>query len=171
MAYLKKRAEAGSTSATRALLQCASDDTVFCRVRSDAAVALSSSARDGTQRANLAHTGVARAYRKRLCDPESGLPLPSALGGASSLADAVVDEGFLRALGAPREPVRERGGGPEAMSPCERWHTPLECVELLIDALNHFRADGDPMDGSSFCLLYTSPSPRDQRGSRMPSSA
>ena len=24
---------------------------------------------------------------------------------------------------------------------------------------------------SSFCLLYTSPSPRDQRGSRMPSSA
>ena len=26
-------------------------------------------------------------------------------------------------------------------------------------------------DGSSICLLYTSPSPRDQRGSRMPSSA
>ena len=25
--------------------------------------------------------------------------------------------------------------------------------------------------GSMFCLLYTSPSPRDQRGSRMPSSA
>ena len=25
--------------------------------------------------------------------------------------------------------------------------------------------------GSKFCLLYTSPSPRDQRGSRMPSSA
>ena len=26
-------------------------------------------------------------------------------------------------------------------------------------------------DGHNFCLLYTSPSPRDQRGSRMPSSA
>ena len=26
-------------------------------------------------------------------------------------------------------------------------------------------------DGHRFCLLYTSPSPRDQRGSRMPSSA
>ena len=26
-------------------------------------------------------------------------------------------------------------------------------------------------DGVSGCLLYTSPSPRDQRGSRMPSSA
>ena len=158
VAYLSKRAAAGSTSATRALLQCAGDETVFCRVRSDAAVALSSSARDGTQRANLAHTGVARAYRKRLCDPVSGLPLPSALGGASSLADAVVDEGFLRALGAPREPVREPvRGGPEASGKThtetvtsETWHTPLECVELLIDALNHFRSDGDPMDGSSF---------------------
>ena len=27
------------------------------------------------------------------------------------------------------------------------------------------------MDYGKFCLLYTSPSPRDQRGSRMPSSA
>ena len=27
------------------------------------------------------------------------------------------------------------------------------------------------MDGYTRCLLYTSPSPRDQRGSRMPSSA
>ena len=27
------------------------------------------------------------------------------------------------------------------------------------------------VDGNKFCLLYTSPSPRDQRGSRMPSSA
>ena len=26
-------------------------------------------------------------------------------------------------------------------------------------------------DGAKICLLYTSPSPRDQRGSRMPSSA
>ena len=35
--------------------------------------------------------------------------------------------------------------------------------------------EGDPREGSveieSICLLYTSPSPRDQRGSRMPSSA
>ena len=29
----------------------------------------------------------------------------------------------------------------------------------------------DILDGSLTCLLYTSPSPRDQRGSRMPSSA
>jgi transcription initiation factor TFIID subunit 2 len=63
VAYLKKRAQAGSTSATRALLQCAEDDSVFCRVRVDAAVALSERAREGTQRSNLAHTGVTRAYR------------------------------------------------------------------------------------------------------------
>ena len=31
--------------------------------------------------------------------------------------------------------------------------------------------DAPPMLRSNFCLLYTSPSPRDQRGSRMPSSA
>ena len=31
--------------------------------------------------------------------------------------------------------------------------------------------DGQVVDGFMGCLLYTSPSPRDQRGSRMPSSA
>ena len=31
--------------------------------------------------------------------------------------------------------------------------------------------DGQEIDLYSCCLLYTSPSPRDQRGSRMPSSA
>ena len=34
--------------------------------------------------------------------------------------------------------------------------------------------EGEPVDQKeyrSICLLYTSPSPRDQRGSRMPSSA
>ena len=34
-----------------------------------------------------------------------------------------------------------------------------------------FVAGKDIVDLSSCCLLYTSPSPRDQRGSRMPSSA
>ena len=31
--------------------------------------------------------------------------------------------------------------------------------------------DDDQVEADSNCLLYTSPSPRDQRGSRMPSSA
>ena len=39
---------------------------------------------------------------------------------------------------------------------------------VLIDFIG--RVDGEAFDGGT-CLLYTSPSPRDQRGSRMPSSA
>ena len=35
--------------------------------------------------------------------------------------------------------------------------------EMFVDGFNVFNID--------VCLLYTSPSPRDQRGSRMPSSA
>ena len=33
------------------------------------------------------------------------------------------------------------------------------------------RQHGDPVVASIFCLLYTSPSPRDRQKSRMPSSA
>ena len=40
----------------------------------------------------------------------------------------------------------------------------------FIEQLNEVDVEGiEPM--TSVCLLYTSPSPRDQRGSRMPSSA
>ena len=56
-----------------------------------------------------------------------------------------------------------------------------ECVEALTrsiavnsksDVLHRARADCHARLGASErCLLYTSPSPRDQRGSRMPSSA
>ena len=35
----------------------------------------------------------------------------------------------------------------------------------------HMTVHREPFPRSHFCLLYTSPSPRDQRGSRMPSSA
>ena len=39
---------------------------------------------------------------------------------------------------------------------------------LLIFYIDSIREEFEPFDN---CLLYTSPSPRDQRGSRMPSSA
>ena len=42
---------------------------------------------------------------------------------------------------------------------------PFELLALL------FRIFGDDLMVARGCLLYTSPSPRDQRGSRMPSSA
>ena len=38
-------------------------------------------------------------------------------------------------------------------------------------ALNYGEVLGAGTDKDKICLLYTSPSPRDQRGSRMPSSA
>ena len=56
---------------------------------------------------------------------------------------AVVD------LAAMRDGIVALGGDPEKINP-------LNPVDLVID---------------HSCLLYTSPSPRDQRGSRMPSSA
>ena len=43
-------------------------------------------------------------------------------------------------------------------------------IGLALDNLEAVLAAAD-MDLTNICLLYTSPSPRDQRGSRMPSSA
>ena len=40
-----------------------------------------------------------------------------------------------------------------------------------LDAPPYIALSADERTGDSSCLLYTSPSPRDQRGSRMPSSA
>ena len=43
---------------------------------------------------------------------------------------------------------------------------PFDSIKAMVDAV------GDQaVIGAGTCLLYTSPSPRDQRGSRMPSSA
>ena len=44
-----------------------------------------------------------------------------------------------------------------------------QALEVSIDIFNRLRRN---ISGrNTLCLLYTSPSPRDQRGSRMPSSA
>ena len=42
---------------------------------------------------------------------------------------------------------------------------------LFTQLMSYFRVITNPTAVYSTCLLYTSPSPRDQRGSRMPSSA
>ena len=44
-------------------------------------------------------------------------------------------------------------------------------ASFLVDALADIRKMKSDATPSKACLLYTSPSPRDQRGSRMPSSA
>ena len=61
----------------------------------------------------------------------------------------------------------------QPMVPKKHWGTfivnVMACFALgLVLALNETCASST---GIGFCLLYTSPSPRDQRGSRMPSSA
>ena len=50
----------------------------------------------------------------------------------------------------------------------------IDTAKAIADALGvtiDFLLGGDDMIMDKNCLLYTSPSPRDQRGSRMPSSA
>ena len=53
----------------------------------------------------------------------------------------------------------------------KEFHAPIVAVEeekiITADSCFYAQSGGQPGD----CLLYTSPSPRDQRGSRMPSSA
>ena len=46
----------------------------------------------------------------------------------------------------------------------------LETPKRVMKAYKEYFS-GYKVDPSKICLLYTSPSPRDQRGSRMPSSA
>ena len=56
-----------------------------------------------------------------------------------------MDECFVIALGKPREPVGVGNRGQHGTG----WRTPVECVDLLVDALDHFKSDGDPMCGAS----------------------
>ena len=44
-------------------------------------------------------------------------------------------------------------------------------LALVLASLAFLCCSGDFMEGAKDCLLYTSPSPRDKRQSRMPSSA
>ena len=53
------------------------------------------------------------------------------------------------------------------------WSVPLIIAEFALGKRSRTGTVGTfrIFAGNRFCLLYTSPSPRDQRGSRMPSSA
>ena len=70
---------------------------------------------------------------------------------------------------------RRRGGGGEVRGEnqhkMERWHNPQsrEGGRCLAESAYQKRKQNNVHHKG--CLLYTSPSPRDQRGSRMPSSA
>ena len=66
--------------------------------------------------------------------------------------------------GKSQEQVRKLIAGPGVYI-CD------ECIDLCNEILDEELVDGQGNPRHSHCLLYTSPSPRDQRGSRMPSSA
>ena len=54
----------------------------------------------------------------------------------------------------------------------ENWTRPKAEIAALFALLKQYVADDlETLNENNVCLLYTSPSPRDQRGSRMPSSA
>ena len=51
------------------------------------------------------------------------------------------------------------------------WNFSLNVQGQSGSAVATIRQNNEDIEGTYICLLYTSPSPRDQRGSRMPSSA
>ena len=98
-------------------------------------------------------------------------------GSAEALALDVTDEhSIAQALAAAsRAPeVLVNNAGLQQVAPLEEF--PMQRWALLVDvmltgAARLSRAVLPGMRAGGYCLLYTSPSPRDQRGSRMPSSA
>ena len=90
------------------------------------------------------------AFRQRI---ENGEPLDSLMHEAF----AVVREGAKRALGQRHYDVQLIGGTAMHKGMIAEMRTGEG--KTLVSTL------------PTYCLLYTSPSPRDQRGSRMPSSA
>ena len=81
------------------------------------------------------------------------------------------------------DPVSTLTGNTPVLKPTKHWYLPLDKYEgWLKEWITTGHLDGvqehDPTEWKNHvlgqcksCLLYTSPSPRDQRGSRMPSSA
>ena len=67
--------------------------------------------------------------------------------------------------------IGENTSGEQAK--CTKWHAEKDGKKIRDLSMFYFEYEGHIEDFAIFksCLLYTSPSPRDQRGSRMPSSA
>ena len=80
--------------------------------------------------------------------------------GVSGFIASHVTERLLKKGYAVRGTVRNKDKGQKIVDKLAAHGSDTSKLEL-------FEADL----GSDACLLYTSPSPRDQRGSRMPSSA
>ena len=98
----------------------------------------------------------------------------------NAAAGALIFAGLASATGGNVEAAQKIGANVGARSYSKDFELEADELGTILTA----RAGYDPLRGSQFfnripdpgdrflgCLLYTSPSPRDQRGSRMPSSA
>ena len=78
------------------------------------------------------------------------------------------ESGFIAALD------QSGGSTPKALGQYgvteDKWSNDDEMFDLVHQMRTRI-VTADAFNGKRICLLYTSPSPRDQRGSRMPSSA
>ena len=92
------------------------------------------------------HNHVIHNYEQRQAAMESGVPL-DILQGIQNAAQSMANSAELFAAGSP------------------------EGIPSGVPVISLPEMDHDGRRQLIHCLLYTSPSPRDQRGSRMPSSA
>ena len=87
-------------------------------------------------------------------------------GGRGGPATTFIEPTVLRGCNATMSVMREEIFGPVLSS--QSFDEPEEALRLANDSSYGLAAS---VWTENLCLLYTSPSPRDQRGSRMPSSA
>ena len=85
--------------------------------------------------------------------------------GPASITDVIVITGQSNALGS------ETTFDPVLDQPVDRFYAYTDQGWQLASLDQTWDLTWHPRQGLDGCLLYTSPSPRDQRGSRMPSSA
>ena len=82
--------------------------------------------------------------------------------GSAALAGGVAFGTYMARRPIPNPLLNDLKDGEAAITPF---------IKVNADGITLITPRADKGQGSYSCLLYTSPSPRDQRGSRMPSSA
>ena len=104
---------------------------------------------------------------------ETADQIAAAIGSDVRLRQELRERCFGSAEGEPRSWLESHGEPIE--QPGDLLHYKCaegaESVFEVSERVYPFVADLAQRDATDICLLYTSPSPRDQRGSRMPSSA
>ena len=98
---------------------------------------------------------------------------PGRFGGARSRLGAFAGDGSSSNMrnGIRQYVSRGYGGAKSAARRMGGTASTAGGLAGILSSDTRTTTQSDHLNALSFCLLYTSPSPRDQRGSRMPSSA